>query len=49
LLNAINGNEDLLDKFIESYHEAQKDLPFYNFKQGFILGSKLMLEIMQAD
>ncbi|MCL1789205.1 MAG: hypothetical protein FWG33_02505 [Oscillospiraceae bacterium] len=41
-------DEKLIDEFLDSYNKAQGDVPFHNFKQGFILGSKFMMEILQG-
>jgi hypothetical protein len=49
LLEVLGNNTQLFDEFIDNYHESQGDLPFLNFKQGFILGSKIMLEVLQED
>lgn len=49
LLKVLNGNVDLFDELIRAEQESKEDVPYYNFKQGFILGSKLMIEIMRDE
>jgi hypothetical protein len=49
LLEALNGNEESLNKIIDIFNQNQNIFQFLDFKQGFILGSKLMLAVLCED